>query len=316
MEHIDISIKKNCFLKKLHRRTKSNYDNRIENNLSKTDKIDKEFQTFPHQKTLQKNASSTFEFQNKEISPDTDQKIKKLIESKHNESNKKEIFIEKLDLTAEEMIINQKKSDLLTNNSAIFEFGKKKQIDLFYAKGLETSKSSNFEEKISEIKQKYKITDDENNNFFVITEQNNEIEDVIRRDSFKNKLPNNFFPNKVKSFLEKDVQREKNEFITNENQKISHQKTISLVLTRQNLNKLNNNFIPNFYNNNSSSPEQANVMKLMQNLEKRVLFLENQVISLKNENLKLLKTSQMFEKTLEQFTQENNSKITVIFYTI
>jgi hypothetical protein len=303
-----VTIKNNSFLKKLHRRTKSNYDNCLENNLSKSDKFDTENKSPTPKKTLQKHVSSNFEPMNKGSFVTSDQTTKLLTENKKSESENKEIFIEKLELTPEEMIINQKKSDM-KNNSDIFEFGKKKHMDLIYTKGLETSKSSNFEERVSQIRQKYQITE-ENENFFVIPEQNNEIEENLRKDSIKDKIQFDLIQNNGKALMEKEgITKKKTEPIT-KNEKSFHQKTISMVLTRQNSNK--NNLMNSHMNGNSTSIDhQNNIMKIIQNLEKRVFFLENQVISLKNENTRLVTINKEFEKTIERFTKENNAAITV-----
>lgn len=312
----ELSIKNNSFLKKIHRRTKSNFDNHIENSLSKTEKTDSDYNQSP-QKTLQKTISSNFEPQNKENMLTSDQTHKILADSAINTSNK-EIFIEKLDLTPEEMIIQYKKSDL-KNNSDIFEFGKKKQLDLMYIKGLETSKSSNFEDRISNIRQKYQLPD-ENDKFFVIPEQNNEIEEN-RKDSIKDKVPFEFFQMKDKNILDKNLFAKKNfntVEVSNKNKKSLHQKTISLVLNRQNSNKLAlAQQISNFNANNhiaNNEKKEDNFMKTLQNLEKRVFCLENQVIALKSENLHLLQRNQQLEKTLEIFSKENSSSITVLLY--
>ena len=314
METLDLTIKNNSFLKKIHRRTKSNFDNYLENNLSKNDKLDTENHPSKIPKTLHKTISTNFDSINKEIVLSADQTNRIISESKQKDSNKKEIFIEKLDLTPEEIIINHKKSDM-KNASDIFEFGKKKNIEFKYVKELETSKSSNFEDRMSQIRQKYQITE-ENDNFFVIPEQNNEIDDNLIR---KDKSPVDSLQNKVKSFLEKDGFIKKKAIgieIGNKHEKSLHQKTISLVLTRQNLFKSGNNnqnVINNNNNTNNDTINTINIMKTMQNLEKRVFFLENQVITLKNENMKLMKMNQEFEKTFDTFTKENNSAITVYF---
>ena len=303
----DLSIKNNSFLKKIHRRTKSNYDNYLENNLSKSDKLDHENLVNPPPKALHKTISSNYESSNKETLMNAEITNKIIDESKQKESNK-EIFIEKLDLTPEEIIINHKKSDM-NNAPYIFEFGRKKHIDLVYTKELETSKSSNFEERISQIRQKYQITD-ESDNFFVIPEQNNEIDENVRKDSFKDKIPIDFFQNKMKNYND-TMKKKPNGNIEMNNKKeknINHQKTISLVLTRQNTSIKNNNNI-----NISPNSENFNVMKIIQSLEKRVLYLENQVITLKTENLKLLNMNQNFQKTIENFSKDSNSAITVFF---
>ena len=207
------------------------------------------------------------------------------------------------------MIINQKRSDM-KNNSDIFEFGKKKHMDLIYTKGLETSKSSNFEDRISQIRQKYQITE-ENENFFVIPEQNNEIEDNLRKESIKDRFQFDLMQNKGKINMEAVVKKK-----TDPLKKESlHQKTISLVLTRQNSNKANilNSNINGYINSN----EQNNnpIMKVIQNLGERVFYLENQVISLKNENKRLVTMNQELEKRIELFKQENTSSISVIIFT-
>ena len=309
MDNIDVTIKNNSFLKKIHRRTKSNYDNCLENNLSKSDKFDYENKSPTPKKSLQKHVSSNFEPLHKELILTVDQTAKLVAESRKDDSLNKEIFIEKLDLTPEEMIINQKRSDM-KNNSDIFEFGKKKHMDLIYTKGLETSKSSNFEDRISQIRQKYQITE-ENENFFVIPEQNNEIEDNLRKESIKDRFQFDLMQNKGKINMEAVVKKK-----TDPLKKESlHQKTISLVLTRQNSNKANilNSNINGYINSN----EQNNnpIMKVIQNLGERVFYLENQVISLKNENKRLVTMNQELEKRIELFKQENTSSISVIIFT-
>lgn len=306
MDSIDVTIKNNSFLKKIHRRTKSNYDNCLENNLSKSDKFDNENRSPTPKKSLQKHVSSNFESLHKESVLTVDQTAKLVAESKKDDSLNKEIFIEKLDLTPEEMIINQKRSDM-KNNSDIFEFGKKKHMDLIYTKGLETSKSSNFEDRISQIRQKYQITE-ENENFFVIPEQTNEIEDNLRKESIKDRFQFDLMQNKGKINMEAVVKKK-----TDPLKKESlHQKTISLVLTRQTSNKAN--ILSSNMNGYINSNEQNNnpIMKVIQNLEKRVFYLENQVINLKNENKKLVTMNQELEKKIELFKQENTSTISVI----
>lgn len=317
MDMNELTIKNNSFLKKIHRRTKSNFDNHIENSLSKTEKTESDYNQSPP-KTLQKTFSSNFEPQSKENMLTSDQTNKILTDSTLNNSSNKEIFIEKLDLTPEEMIIQYKKSDL-KNNSDIFEFGKKKHLDLFYIKGLETSKSSNFEDRISNIRQKYQIPE-ENDNFFVIPEQINEIEEN-RKDSIKDKIPFEFFQMKDKNILDKDSFAKKKinaVEISNKNKKSLHQKTISLVLSRQSTNKLalNQQFshinANNYLGNNER--KEDNFIKTLQNLEKRVFCLENQVIALKSENFQLSQRNQQLEKALEMFAKENSSSITVFFF--
>lgn len=245
---------------------------------------------FPIEKLPNSN-NAYISHQNQESFPSTDQTTNILKESYQKSNKIKEVYVEKLELTNEDLGSSPSKS----NNNYLFEFGKKKIKSLI--KTLETSKSTNFEDRVNSLKNKYEITDQEDN-IFIIPEQHNEIDENNIKKEIKETFNLKFLHNKVKSLMAKPASANNNE----KDEKNWNLKEQLNENTRKE-NKSDSNLIKNFSllinKGLIIKNKESNQKKSLENIENRMSELEKEVIFLKSQNKKLISDNKELSEKME-----------------
>jgi hypothetical protein len=295
MESKSLLVKNNSSLRN-HRRTKSSFDYEFNNDSPKNSQLDRMAITldkFTSEK-LSNSSNAYFSHQNKETFPSTDQTTKILKESYQKNNKTKEIYVEKLELSNEEMNISPTKN----SSNYLFEFGKKKINNLI--KTLETSKSSNFEDRLNSLKHKYEISD-QDEHIFIIPEQHNEIEDGNPKREIKEAFNLKFLHNKMKSLMTKPASanptNEKDETIKN-----FYFKEQPIEAGPRRDNKCESNLIKNFsllINKGLIIKNKEANKKSLENIENRMNELEKEIESLKFENKKLKEDNKVLAQKME-----------------
>ena len=295
MESKSLLVKNNSSLKRNHRRTKSSFDYEFSSDSPKNFNFDRMAATldkFPTEKLPNSN-NAYISHQNRESFPSTDQTTKILKESYQKSNKTKEVYVEKLELTNEDLGSSPTKPA----NNYLFEFGKKKIKTLM--KTLETSKSTNFEDRLISLKHKYEITD-QDDNIFIIPEQHNEIDEINAKKEIKETFNLKFLHNKVKSLMSKPasaINNEKDETIKNFYLKDQ------LNENSRKENKSDSNLIKNFSllinKGLIIKNKESTHKKSLENIENRMSELEKEIAFLKSQNKKLIADNKELSEKME-----------------